>query len=63
LQLALVSPYAVAPGVVADVEVLRAFGLDLDLRVAARLRRTLLSFLEAVLVGPAVIADPDRRSA
>lgn len=51
-QMVLVSSYAVVTGVVADAEVLRAVGLDLDLRVAARLRRTLLSFLEAVLVGP-----------
>jgi hypothetical protein len=48
----LVSTYSVVTGVVSDAEVLRAVGLDLDLRVAARLRRTLLSFLEAVLVGP-----------
>lgn len=49
-QMVLVSAYAVVTGVVADGEVLRAVGLDLDLRVAARLRRTLLSFLEAVLL-------------
>ncbi|MGH1491247.1 MAG: TetR/AcrR family transcriptional regulator [Acidimicrobiales bacterium] len=49
-QMVLVSAYAVVTGVVSDVEVLRAVGLELDLRVAARLRRTLLSFLEAVLM-------------
>ncbi len=50
-EMVLVSTYAVVTGVV-DSELLRAVGLSLDLRVAARLRRTLLSFLEAVLVGP-----------
>ncbi len=50
-EMVLVSAYAVVTGAVADTEVLRAVGLDLDLRVAVRLRRTLLSFLEAVLVG------------
>lgn len=50
-EMVLVSTYSVVTGVVSDAEVLRAVGLDLDLRVAARLRRTLLSFLEAVLVG------------
>lgn len=49
-QMVLVSAYAVVTGVVSDAEVLRAVGLELDLRVAARLRRTLLSFLEAVLM-------------
>ncbi len=49
-QMVLLSAYAVVTGVVSDTEVLRAVGLELDLRVAARLRRTLLSFLEAVLV-------------
>ncbi len=49
-QMVLVSAYAVVTGVVSDVEVLRAVGLELDLRTAARLRRTLLSFLEAVLM-------------
>ena len=51
-QMVLVSAYAVVTGVVSDAEVLRAVGLELDLRVAARLRRTLLSFLEAVLMVP-----------
>lgn len=49
-QMVLVSAYSVVTGVVSDAEVLRAVGLELDLRVAARLRRTLLSFLEAVLM-------------
>lgn len=49
-QMVLLSAYAVVTGVVSDAEVLRAVGLKLDLRVAARLRRTLLSFLEAVLM-------------
>ncbi len=49
-QMVLVSVYSVVTGVVSDAEVLRAVGLELDLRVAARLRRTLLSFLEAVLL-------------
>ncbi len=49
-RLVLVSAYAAVTGVVSDVEVLRAVGLDLDLRVAARLRRTVLAFLQAALV-------------
>ena len=49
-KLVLVSAYAVVTGVVTNGEVLRAVGLELDLRVAARLRRTLLAFLEAALM-------------
>lgn len=49
-QMVLVAAYSVVTGVVSDAEVLRAVGLELDLRSAARLRRTLLSFLEAVLM-------------
>lgn len=49
-RLVLVSAYALVTGVVTDAEVLRAVGLELDLRVAVRLRRTLLWFLEAALV-------------
>ncbi|MEM7325956.1 MAG: TetR/AcrR family transcriptional regulator [Actinomycetota bacterium] len=49
-QMVLVSAYAVVTGVVSDGELLRAVGLQLDLRVAARLRRTLLSVLEAALM-------------
>ncbi|MEM7272027.1 MAG: TetR/AcrR family transcriptional regulator [Actinomycetota bacterium] len=51
-QMVLLAAYAVVTGVVSDVEVLRAVGLRLDLRVTARLRRTLLSFLEAALMVP-----------
>lgn len=57
-EMVLVSTYSVVTGVVSDAEVLRTVGLDLDLRVAARLRRTLLSFLEAVLVGRSSGAEP-----
>lgn len=49
-RLVLVSTYAVVTGVVSDPELLRAVGLELDLRVAARLRRTVLDFLHAALV-------------
>ncbi len=48
-RLILVSAYAVVSGVVADSELLRAMGMRLDLRTAAGLRRTLLSFLDAAL--------------
>lgn len=49
-RLLLVSAYSLVSGAATDTEVLRAVGLELDLRVAAALRRTLLSFLEAALV-------------
>lgn len=49
-RLVLVSAYAAVTGVVTDAEVLRAVGLDLDLRVAVRLRRAVLAFLRAALV-------------
>jgi AcrR family transcriptional regulator len=49
-RLVLVSAYAAVTGVVTDPEILRAVGLELDLRVAARIRRTLLAFLRAALV-------------
>ena len=49
-RLVLVSAYAAVTGVVTDVELLRVVGLDLDLRVAVRLRRTVLAFLRAALV-------------
>ncbi|MEM9131279.1 MAG: TetR/AcrR family transcriptional regulator [Actinomycetota bacterium] len=49
-RLVLVSAYAAVTGVVTDGEVLRAVGVTLDLRVAARLRRTVLDFLRAALV-------------
>ncbi len=47
----LLSSYAVVAGSVTETEVLRALDLQLDLRAAATLRRTLLSFLEAALLG------------
>lgn len=49
-RLVLVSAYAAVTGVVTDPGVLQVVGLDLDLRVAARLRRTVLDFLRAALV-------------
>lgn len=48
-RLLLVSAYAATTGVVTEPEVLRAVGLELDLRVAARLRRTVLDFLHTTL--------------
>jgi TetR/AcrR family transcriptional regulator len=54
-RLVLVSAYATVTGVVSDAEALRAVGLELDLRRAAALRRTLLQFLRTALV-----ADDDR---
>jgi len=48
-RLILVSAYAVVSGAVTDPELLRAVGLRLDLRTAAELRRTLLSFLQVAL--------------
>lgn len=49
-RLVLVSAYAAVTGVVTDVAVLRAVGLELNLRVAAQLRRAVLRFLRAALV-------------
>jgi TetR/AcrR family transcriptional regulator len=49
-RLVLVSAYAAVTGVVTDLAVLRAVGLDLDLKVAAQLRRAVLAFLRAALV-------------
>lgn len=49
-RLVLVSAYAAVTGVVAEPAVLRAVGLDLDLRVAVRLREVVLAFLRAALV-------------
>lgn len=49
-RLVLVSAYAAVTGVVTDLAVLRAVGLELDVRLAARLRRTILSFLQAALI-------------
>lgn len=47
----LLSSYAIVAGPVTDTEVLRVLSLELDLKAAATLRRTLLSFLEATLLG------------
>jgi TetR/AcrR family transcriptional regulator len=49
-RLVLASAYAATTGVVTEPDVLRVVGLSLDLRVAARLRRTVLEFLDAALV-------------
>ncbi len=49
-RMLLVSAYAAVTGVVSDTEVLRVVGLELDIRVAARLRRTILAFLRSVLI-------------
>jgi AcrR family transcriptional regulator len=49
-RLVLASAYAAVTGVVTDGEVLRAVGLELNLRVAARIRQTVLAFLRAALV-------------
>lgn len=49
-RLVLVSAYATVTGVVGDAAALRAVGLELDLRRAAALRRTMLQFLRAALV-------------
>ncbi len=48
-RLMLALAYALTTGVVTDTEVLRLLGVELDLRVAARLRRTVLDFLRAAL--------------
>jgi TetR/AcrR family transcriptional regulator len=48
-RLVLVSAYAAVTGVVTDTEALRAVGVELDLRRAALLRRTVLQFLGAAL--------------
>ncbi len=48
-RLVLVSAYAVVSGIVADSALLQAMGMQLDLRTAAGLRRTLLLFLGATL--------------
>lgn len=49
-RLVLVSAYAAVTGVVTDPELLRAVGLTLDLRVAARLRSLVLASLRSALV-------------
>lgn len=48
-RLVLALAYALITGAVTDTEVLRVLGMELDLRVAARLRRTVLDFLRAAL--------------
>ena len=48
-RLVLVSAYAAVTGVVSDPEILRAVGLELDVRTATQLRRTVIDFLEAAL--------------
>ncbi len=48
-RLVLFTTYAAITAVVSDTEALRALGLNLDTRVAVRLRTTVLSFLEAAL--------------
>jgi len=49
-RLVLVSAYAVVTGAVGDVEVLRAVGLEVDIRLAVQVRRTVLGFLRAALL-------------
>jgi AcrR family transcriptional regulator len=49
-RLVLVSAYAAVTGVVNDAELLRVVHLELDMRVAARLRAAVLAFLRAALV-------------
>ncbi len=58
----LLSSYAVVAGSVTETEVLRALNLRLDLRAAATLRRTLLSFLEAALLGQSGTGDSEASS-
>lgn len=63
-RLLLVSAYAAVAGVVTDTEALRAVGLELDVRVAVRLRRTVLDFLAASLLParllPARLLQPEQ---
>ncbi len=49
-RLVLVSVYAIVTGVVADTGVLRAVGLELNLKMAVDLRRAVLAFLRAALL-------------
>lgn len=49
-RLVLASAYAAVTGVVSDAGLLRAVGLELDLRVGVRLRQAVLDFLRAALV-------------
>jgi hypothetical protein len=48
-NLLLVSAYSTVMGVATEVEVLRAVGIEPNLREAVRRRRELLKFLEAAL--------------
>ncbi len=56
-RLVLVAAYAIVTGVVADTGVLRAVGLELDLKLAVDLRRAVLAFLRGAL-----LLDDDRVS-
>lgn len=49
-RLVLLSSYSAVSGVVTDTAALRGVGLELDLRVAAKLRQSLLDFLRAALL-------------
>lgn len=49
-RVVLVSAYGAVTGVVTDAEVLAAVGLELDLRVAAQLRRSVLDYLQSALL-------------
>lgn len=49
-RLVLLSSYSAVTGVVADAAARRGVGLELDLRVAAKLRHSLLEFLRAALL-------------
>ncbi len=58
-RLVLVSAYAAVTGVVTDTEALRAVGMELDLRAAVELRRSVLAFLWAALAPvPGVSGGP-----
>lgn len=57
-RIVLVSAYASVTGVVTDAGALTAVGLELDLRVAAQLRRAALRFLRAALVPAGAYPSP-----
>ncbi|MFV0525448.1 MAG: TetR/AcrR family transcriptional regulator [Acidimicrobiales bacterium] len=50
-RMVLVAAYGAVTGAVVDTVALGAVGLELDVRMAARLRRAVLDFLRAALVG------------
>ncbi|MFV0260279.1 MAG: TetR/AcrR family transcriptional regulator [Acidimicrobiales bacterium] len=50
-RMVLVAAYGAVTGAVVDTAALGAVGLDIDIRMAARLRRVVLDFLRAALVG------------